>query len=82
MVLSLNGLLFLQGKMECLNELPDTRSEDGSGGDLQTQVPQQTLPHPLLGCPKSGGRDTDGDNPREQNLSEPLQLKTRLVQLS
>lgn len=34
MVLSLNGLLFLQGKNECLNEFSETKSEDGSGRDL------------------------------------------------
>lgn len=33
-LLSLNGLLFLQGKIEYLNELPDARCGDGSGRDL------------------------------------------------
>lgn len=36
LVLSLKDLLFLQVKMWCLDEFPETRSWDGTGGELGT----------------------------------------------
>lgn len=43
----------LAEKMGCLNEIPDTMCGNGGGGDLRTQI----LPHHLLRCPQSGGRE-------------------------